>query len=130
MDEITPKKNLGGRPKGSLNKEVQGFLDLLQAEKFDPAMALIRVAQGNAEWLGVPEVEMQFRLRAMETLISYVLPKRKAIEIKAEVTNRNSVLMVPAPMTAVEWEKMVQEQMKIAEQETINVEAEKPDAKG
>jgi len=109
---------LGGRAKGVANSDTQKFVHLLQKEGFDPALALIRVAQGDAESLGVDEgIEFQFRLRAMEILIQYLLPKRKAIEVKAEVATRNSVLMVPAPMSAKEWENMVAEQMKTIQQE-------------
>jgi hypothetical protein len=115
----------GGRARGVANSDTQKFVHLLQTEGFDPALALIRVAQGDIEALGVPEIEFQFRVRAMEILIQYLLPKRKAIEVKAEVTNRNSVLMVPAPMSAKEWEDMVAAQMKAVQQEpSAVIEAE------
>lgn len=103
----TIKKKTGGRVKGTPNKSTEYIFDLCKKNNFDPIEALIHVAKNNWEKLGYssPEIEkqgfqgivtyepvvsMDHRIDAMKTLVSYMYPKRKAIEHSLSDNEKNA----------------------------------------
>jgi len=75
------QKKTGGRKKGTPNKKTQNMIDKLDALGYDPIESLVRLA---LEAKKTKDSAMEFN--ACKELAQYVAPKRKAIEMTAEVT--------------------------------------------
>jgi hypothetical protein len=71
----------GGRKKGTPNKRTQSVIDKLAKLDYDPIESLVRLAK-EAET--AKDKMMEFN--ACKELAQYVAPKRKAVEMTAEVT--------------------------------------------
>jgi hypothetical protein len=72
----------GGRQKGTPNKKTQNIIDKLNALGYDPIESLVRLAQEAED---SKDKVMEFN--ACKELAQYVAPKRKAVEMVAEVTS-------------------------------------------
>lgn len=72
----------GGRAKGTPNKRTQSVIDKLAKLDFDPLESLARLAIDAKK-----EGDKQMEFHASKELAQYVAPKRKAMEMTAEVTN-------------------------------------------
>jgi hypothetical protein len=69
------KANPDGRPKGSKNYKTLVFEERLESLKCDPVKVLADICNDENE-------EKNLRLTAAKELVSYVYPKRKAIELE------------------------------------------------
>lgn len=87
----------GGRQKGTPNKRTQNVIDKLAALKCDPIEAMARIAK-DAEKAGDLNVASQM----YKELAQYIAPKRKAIEMTAEVETTKRVISSEIP-TETEW---------------------------
>lgn len=93
----TTRNKTGGRKKGTPNKDTEYIQNLLEKKNFCPIELMIMVAQNDWAGLGYsepefekqgfqgvtfyePVISMDHRITAAKTLISYLYPKRKAIE--------------------------------------------------
>ena len=79
--ERKKKKKTGGRVKGTKNKRTQSVIDKLAKLDYDPIESLVRLAQ-EAE----TSKDKMMEFNACKELAQYVAPKRKAVEMTAEVT--------------------------------------------
>ncbi len=78
----------GGRKKGALNKRTADVIATLEGRDFDPINMLIDIAldaKGNNKDGSFQDKNLAFQ--ACKELAQYVAPKRKAMEMTAEVTN-------------------------------------------
>lgn len=90
-------KRIGGRTKGTPNKETQSLRDKAIALGVDPFTVLLMFAKGDWKGLGYPEgtrtyftmqglevqediIKPEHRLKAASEATQYLEPKRKAIE--------------------------------------------------
>ena len=64
-------KRLGGRQKGTPNKKTQALIDILDSLKFDPVRKIYELLPSLDEWQ---------QTQVCLDLISYLYPKRKAVE--------------------------------------------------
>ena len=91
---LKPQKSKGGRPPGSRGKRAIAVEETLTRLKFSPIEFLVKVAQGKTKYPylmstddkgkqiygnAIPSIEIRFN--AARELLSYIAPKRKAIEI-------------------------------------------------
>lgn len=91
------RQKAGGRVKGTPNKSTEYIQRVIEEKGFCPILTMVMIAQNDWEGLGYesPEYERQgfqgvtfsepvitldHRIVATKTLISYLYPKRKAIE--------------------------------------------------
>ena len=78
MSKVAQSRKTGGRAKGTPNKRTLDIQERLDALGCDPIEGMAKLAQDNAN---TPEL----RGRMFSELAQYVAPKRKAIELAAEV---------------------------------------------
>lgn len=80
-----------GRKKGSLNRDTQKVLEIMEREKCDPIEFLCWVVSANVSKLKeAPELE--HRISAAKELASYAYPKRKAIEHSVDDSTVEKIL--------------------------------------
>ncbi len=72
-------KKRGGRVAGTLNKKTQNLIDKCDAFGIDPFTALLELTND-------PDVSLRFA--ALKEICQYIYPKRKAIELDANVDMR------------------------------------------
>lgn len=113
------RKRLAGRQKGTPNKSTEYIFDLCQKHDFDPIEILIYVAQADWESLGYPNptiekmgfqgnlveelvISTEHRMDATKTLVSYMYPKRKAIEVKNTDPQSSTITLNYNPLTLKE----------------------------
>lgn len=94
----------GGRQPGTPNKDTQHIVELCKRLKCDPVKILVLVANNDWKALGYesatiermgfqgmpilePIIELDHRIDAAKTLVNFIYPKRKAIEIKDDSGN-------------------------------------------
>ena len=115
-----PKPPNAGRKPGTPNKDTAMIQELVDKLDMHPAEVLAHVATGNAVALGLVEagshpadsilaIPISLRVKAASELCSYLLPKRKAVEISANEDRPGGVLLVPAPITMDQWQKFVEQ---------------------
>lgn len=76
-----PGERRGGRQKGTPNKKTQAIQDKLDSIGLDVFESMAQIAvQAKAEG------DMQTALTALKELAQYIAPKRKAVEVAAEVS--------------------------------------------
>jgi hypothetical protein len=68
----------GGRTKGTPNKRTQAVADRLEALGCDPIEGMARLAMDET-------VEKSIRAQMYRELAQYVAPKRRAVEVQADV---------------------------------------------
>jgi hypothetical protein len=98
------KEKVGGRKKGTPNKDTTWIFELCQKHDFDPLEVLILVAKNEWQALGYSEgtiesigyqgsvsveplISIKDRIDASKTLVGFMYPKRKSVEIKDESGN-------------------------------------------
>lgn len=92
----TPKPPTSGRRKGTPNKRTVALETLKDKAKLDPLEFFAAVLEADAKALGeVPSLDQ--RLTAAKELASYLYPKRKAVEVKAEVNLQGGVKVIGVP---------------------------------
>jgi len=73
---------MGGRPKGSINKDRRSLQDRAKALGVDPLDVLFMFAAGNNEALKDPNpITLDQRLRAASEAAQYLYAKRRATEL-------------------------------------------------
>lgn len=93
----------GGRQKGTPNKDTNHLLERCKALKCDPVDIMIHIAKGDWKALGYESgeitkmsmgstyfedrIQLSDRSDAANTLMNFIYPKRKAIEIKDDSGN-------------------------------------------
>jgi uncharacterized pyridoxal phosphate-containing UPF0001 family protein len=75
-----------GRKKGVPNKATQEVVDKLKELNCDPIEGLARIAQ-----MAMDEADLKTAKDAYKELAQYVAPKRKAIEIDADITIHDEI---------------------------------------
>lgn len=70
--------NLNGRPKGSKNKQTLAVTERLEALGCDPIEGMAKLAMDE-------KVDLGIRAQMFKELAQYVAPKRKAVEVQADV---------------------------------------------
>ena len=128
----TPKPPTSGRKVGTPNRETAFVQDIVDGLGMHPAEVLARAANGDAVGLGlvaaddppmasIEALPISLRIKAASELCSYLLPKRKAVEIvDREEGQRSGVILVPAPVDMDEWTAIV----KANKMKTIDHQAE------
>jgi hypothetical protein len=94
----------GGRQKGTPNKDTTYLVELCEKLNCDPAEILILIAKGDWQSLGyeTPMIEkfgvggvkiiehviqLDHRVDAAKTLMGFIYPKRKSVEIKDDTSS-------------------------------------------
>jgi hypothetical protein len=96
-----------GRKKGTPNRRTLLVEEIMGKANFEPIERLILIAEGKWKELGckkAPPMKLALELQfyALRELAQYKHPKRKAIEVKAEVETKARVLVVPQRAASVE----------------------------
>lgn len=102
----TTRKKTGGRQKGTPNKDTSHINDVCKRMGLDPIEALAYYAMGKYVELGLPEfiekqgfqgvvvkelsIPIEIRVDCLKTLVSYMYPKRKAIEHSVSEESKGS----------------------------------------
>jgi hypothetical protein len=73
-----PGERRGGRSKGTPNKRTEAVAERLEALGCDPIEGMARIAMDET-------VELSIRAQMYKELAQYVAPKRRAVEMQAEV---------------------------------------------
>lgn len=106
----TTHKKHHGRQKGTPNKSTEHIFNLCAKHNFDPVEVLILLAKKDWQALGYeneylekqgfqgvvtyePMITTDHSIDATKTLVSYMFPKRKAIEITNEDKNSGVIFM-------------------------------------
>jgi hypothetical protein len=108
----------GGREKGTPNKDTQHIMDLCRKLDCDPVEIMVHIAKGDWKALGydtgeiqkvsfgVPtyedRIQLSDRLDASKTLMGFIYPKRKAIEIKDDSGNTVKPIVLAYNQEALE----------------------------
>ena len=79
--EKKKRAKTGGRVKGTKNKRTEDVIATMNARGFNPIEMLIEIAVEAKD-----KKDVNVCLQACKELAQYVAPKRKAIEMTAEVT--------------------------------------------
>ena len=108
------RQKKGGRQKGTPNKSTEHIFKLCEKHDFDPVEVLILLAKKDWEGLGYsrefierqgfqghvieePVISTDHALDATKTLVAYMYPKRKAIEITNDDKNTGVIFMAYDP---------------------------------
>jgi hypothetical protein len=109
----SPKTPGSGRKKGTPNKKTGEVAQLFQRLNSDPLEVLALMAKGDWAALGYkkpPPMKLALELRfwAAKEGAQYLHPKRKAIEVKAEVESKGTgVIVVPGrALTPEQWTEL------------------------
>lgn len=87
MPRAQKGQRFGGRTKGTPNKSTQAVADKLKEMGADPIDKLARIMNQAFD-----EGDFELAFKAARELAQYVAPKRKAIEIDADVTIHDEVM--------------------------------------
>lgn len=92
---------LGGRQKGTPNKNTQNLIERAEALGTDPFEILCHIASNNWRALGYRSnpIELKDRQSAADSLCQYMYPKRKAVDLKVGEDSK------PITVTFVEAKK-------------------------
>jgi len=88
-------RKTGGRQKGTPNKKTREIQSLLDSLGCDPVEGMVKIAMDENN---PPEL----RGRMFSELSQYVYPKRKSIEVAAEVTT--NFVVDSNPLSVDEWQ--------------------------
>lgn len=103
------KRPGAGRKKGSLNKRKQEIQELLDDMDCDPIEGMARIAleaeatASSAESFQERKDSLTLAGNMYKELAQYVAPKRRAVEMKAEVTEKQFVVSAEPEMSTDEW---------------------------
>lgn len=109
-ESSTKLQKTGGRQKGTPNKDTTYLMGLLDKNKFDPVEFLIKVANNDWKALGYDQptytkqgyqgieyeenvITMDHRIDAAKSLVGYIYPKRKSVEITSVDANAGVIMM-------------------------------------
>lgn len=104
------RPKFGGRQKGTPNKSTDYIFELCAKHDFDPIEILILTAKNDWRALGFesptitkfgfqgavveePVITVDHALEATKTLVSYMYPKRKAIEVTSDSEKPTAIVL-------------------------------------